>query len=216
MHSSELRHPGPSVGRLAYWMGRIYLFFARWDIEGEVPPVTQAVFIAAPHTSNWDMPHMIACAFALRLKPSWVGKRALFKWPWGWLMRWLGGVPVDRSGNRNSVQLIADLFKQHEKFFLGVAPSGTRGFTEHWKSGFYHIAREAGVPIMCGFLDYGRKIGGVGPAIMPTGNIRADMDRIREFYKGMVGKRPDLKSVIRLKHEPTDAESAADGGDGTA
>ena len=214
MHSSELRHPGPSVGRLAYWMGRIYLFFARWDIEGEVPPVTQAVFIAAPHTSNWDMPNMIACSFAFRLKPSWVGKRALFRWPWGWLMRWLGGVPVDRSGNRNSVQLIADLFKQHEKFFLGVAPSGTRGFTEHWKSGFYHIAREAGVPIMCGFLDYGRKVGGIGPSIVPSGNVHDDMDCIREFYENIQGRHPKLKSLIRLKDESPIAPSPA--GDGPA
>jgi 1-acyl-sn-glycerol-3-phosphate acyltransferase len=212
MQSSTLTHPGPSVGVLAYWMGRVYLFFSRWNVEGEIPQITKAVFIAAPHTSNWDMPHMIACAFAMRLKPSWVGKRALFKWPWGWLMRWLGGVPVDRRGKRNSVQLIADLFGTRDKLFLGVAPSGTRGFTEYWKSGFYHIAREAGVPIMCGFLDYGRKIGGVGPAILPSGSVRADMDRIREFYKDMQGKNPKLKSLIRLKDEsPVETSAAGDG-----
>jgi 1-acyl-sn-glycerol-3-phosphate acyltransferase len=212
MQSSALTHPGPSVGLLAYWISRVYLFFSRWDVEGEVPQITKAVFIAAPHTSNWDMPHMIACAFAMRLKPSWVGKKALFKWPWGWFMRWLGGIPVDRRGKRNSVQLIADLFGTHDKLFLGVAPSGTRGFTEHWKSGFYHIAREAGVPIICGFLDYGRKVGGIGPAISPSGNIRADMDRIREFYGGIDGKHPKLKSLIRLKDEsPVEPSIAGDG-----
>jgi 1-acyl-sn-glycerol-3-phosphate acyltransferase len=201
MRSSELTHRGPAVGRLAWWLSRLYLKVTGWDVEGEVPECTQAVFIAAPHTSNWDMPNMIACAFAFRLKPSWAGKRALFRWPWGWFMRWMGGVSVDRRGNRNTVQLIADLFDQHDKLYLGVAPAGTRSHTEYWKSGFYHIAREAGVPIVCAFLDYKRKIGGIGPAILPTGDIKADMDRVREFYGDIQGKRPEFKSLIRLRDE---------------
>jgi len=191
------------VGRFAWWLSRIYLRITGWDVEGDVPDCRQAVFIAVPHTSNWDMPNMIACAFAFRLKPSWTGKRALFRWPWGWFMRWLGGVPVDRRGNRNTVQLIADLFDRHEQLYLGIAPAGTRSYTEYWKSGFYHIAREASVPIMCAFLDYRRKIGGIGPAILPTGDVKADMDRIREIYQDFQGKYPEIKSGIQLREEPS-------------
>ncbi len=203
MGSLAVTHPGPSVGVIAYGLSRIYLWFSGWSVEGKVPDSAKAVFIAAPHTSNWDMPHMLACAFALRMRPSWAGKRALFKWPWGWFMRWLGGVPVDRRGHKNTVLAIAELFRQQEKLFLAVAPAGTRSRTEYWKSGFYHIAREAGVPMLCGFLDYSRKVGGLGPSILPSGDLSADMDRIREFYEDIQGKFPQLKSVIRLQDEET-------------
>lgn len=204
MRSSRLAHPGPSVGRIAYAMGRIYLWLAGWDVVGDPPTVRQGVFIAAPHTSNWDMPFMIACAFVYRLKPSWAGKRVLFRWPWGWFMRWMGGIAVDRSGKKNTVGQLVDQFKHRERLCLGIAPSGTRSKTEYWKSGFYHIARQAGVPILCGYLDYGRKIGGLGPVIHPSGDIRADMDRIRTFYADIQGRRPELKSAIRLKGEPAE------------
>jgi len=207
MHSPALAHAGPSVGPICYWLARLYLWIFRWDTEGPDPDCPKAVFVAAPHTSNWDMPNMIACAWAYRMKPSWAGKRALFKWPWGWLMRWFGGVPVDRSGNRNTVQAIADLFASSEKLYLGVAPAGTRSYTDHWKSGFYHIAKTAGVPILCGYLDYGRRLGGLGLQFIPSGDIRADMDRIRAFYADMQGKRPALKSVIRLREEGSTDEA---------
>lgn len=207
MHGPELSHPGPSVGAFWYWIARLYLRLRGWDVEGEVPQHTQGVFIAAPHTSSWDMSFCILCAWSLRLKPNWGGRRSLFRWPWGFWLRKLGGVPVDRRGNQGMVDRLAALYERHDKLFLGIAPAGRRRYTEYWKSGFYHIACQANVPIYFGFLDYERKVGGLGGHFVPTGDINADMDRIRAFYEGIAARHPENKSRIRLRDE--DAEQQA-------
>lgn len=196
-----LLHPGPSVGRPLYWLARLYLWISGWSVEADPPTCAKAVFIAAPHTSNWDMPHMLACAFALRMRPSWTGKTALFRLPWGWAMRRLGGIPVDRRGKRNTVQQLKDHFDARDKLYLGVAPAGTRSYTDHWKSGFYHVARTAGVPILCGYLDYRHKVGGIGPSLKASDDIPAVMETIRQFYEPFVGRYPQNKSAIRLREE---------------
>lgn len=200
--------PAPRVrrGGLAA-VGRLYLRLNGWRVEGELPAVAKAIVIAAPHTSNWDLPFMLAVSWVLGVRPSWLGKRELFGRPLGWLMRRLGGLPVDRGVRANVVQQVVRRFAEAERLFLVVPPSGTRSRAEHWKSGFYFMAREARVPIVCGYLDYRRKVGGIGGMLHPTGDVAADMDRIRGFYSGVTAKYPELTTPVRLLEE--DASSAA-------
>lgn len=194
-------------------LGRFALRAAGWRIEGSLPPtVEKAVVIAAPHTTNWDMPYMLAVAWALGVRPTWLGKKQLFRPPFGGFMRWLGGIPVDRSVRANVVGQVVERFRAADRLFLVVPPSGTRSKAPHWKSGFYHIARSANVPILCSFLDYSRRIAGIGPAIRPTGDLAGDMDRIRAFYADKRGKYPELETPMRLLEEDAGAAS----GDGTA
>jgi len=157
--------------------------------------------IAAPHTSNWDLVLMLAVGFALVVWPSWLGKRELFRPPFGWLMRRLGGVPVDRSRRGNLVEQAAARLRAADRLLLVVPPSGTRSRAPHWRSGFYHIARGADVPIVCAFLDYARKVGGIGPVFVPTHDLGADMDRLRAFYHDVRGKYPDHETPVRLAEE---------------
>ena len=194
-------HRAGNAGRVAGGLGALYLHLFGWRVEGRLPPGTKAVAIAAPHTSNWDLPFMLAVSFVLGVKPSWLGKRELFWGPFGWLMRRLGGIPVDRGTRTNLVQQVAERFAVVDQLFLVIPPSATRTRATHWKSGFYHIARSAGVPIICAFLDYARKVGGVGPMIVPTGDVRADMGVIREFYARVSGKHPALTTPVRLLEE---------------
>ena len=182
-------------------IGRLYLRLIGWRVEGRFPDVSKAVVIAAPHTSNWDMPLMLAIAYGVGVRPAWLGKRELFRGPFGWVMRWLGGLPVDRAVRQNLVQQAVDGFALADQLHLVIPPSGTRSGATHWKSGFYHIASGAGVPIVCAFLDYRRKVGGIGPVLAPSGNVAADMVPIRAFYADVTGKFPELAAPVRLLEE---------------
>ncbi len=186
---------------LRYWASCVYLKIFGWKVEGELPDSPHAVVIAAPHTSNWDMPHMLAVAWHLRIHVSWLGKHTLFP---AWVrpfFTWLGGIPVDRRASSGVVAQIVHRFEESEDLYLVVPPSGTRTRQEYWKSGFYHIACGAKVPILCSFLDYSRKVGGVGLCLLPSGNMTEDMDRIRAFYEPIKGKYPGKQSRARLKEE---------------
>jgi 1-acyl-sn-glycerol-3-phosphate acyltransferase len=196
------------VGRLARGLGRLYLRFSGWRVKGRFPDAAKAVVIAAPHTSNWDLPLMLAVAYVLGIRPAWLGKRELFRWPFGWLMRWLGGLPVDRGARQNLVQQAVDRFDAVDQLYLVIPPSGTRSRATHWKSGFYHIARGARVPIVCGFLDYRRKLGGVGPVLAVSGDLAADMDGIRAFYADITGKFPASTTPVLLLEEDQTAPVA--------
>ena len=169
------------------------LFFLKcigWQVEGERPNIPQYVMIAAPHTSNWDFVIAQAMVFVYRVNIQIMMKDTWFFWPLGPIFRWLGVMPIGRSKANNVVaQCIAD-FKQREEKVLMVPPSGTRKKVLYWKTGFYHIARGAGVPIVMGFLDYRRKRGGIGPVFHPTGNIDRDMETIGAFYRDISGKYP--------------------------
>ena len=152
----------------------------------------KSVVIAAPHTSNWDFPYTLMVAFAMGLNIQWMGKKQLFDFPFKHLMLWLGGIPVDRSQSTNLVAasaqaLLANLHELH----LVVPPEGTRSQSRHWKTGFYYIALQAQVPIVLGYMDFAQKTSGLGPAFMPTGDIEADMERIKAFYAPFKGKNPD-------------------------
>jgi 1-acyl-sn-glycerol-3-phosphate acyltransferase len=176
------------------WMLRAFsVFWLRlrgWTVLGSLPQEAQrSVFIAAPHTSNWDLPNTLMVAFALRLNIYWMGKASIFRFPFGGLMMWLGGIPVDRSRANNLVAASAQAIRKASgPLQLVVPPEGTRDKTRYWKTGFYHIAEAAGVPIVLSYMDYGRKVTGIGPLFVPTGDIDADMLRIKAFYAPFKGK----------------------------
>jgi 1-acyl-sn-glycerol-3-phosphate acyltransferase len=182
-------------------LARWFLRLSGWEAEGGRPLERRFVLIAAPHTSNWDLPYMLALALIFDLKISWMGKHALFRPPFGWLMRRFGGIPIVRHRRGNMVSQMARAFEESESLALVVPAEGTRAYVAHWKSGFYHIARTANVPIVLGYLDFARRRGGFGPALHPTGDIRRDMDEIRDFYSDKVGRHPDLFGEVKLKEE---------------
>ena len=186
---------------LSYWLGRLWLGLFGWKIQGEDPGCRKFVFIAAPHTSNWDLPFMLATAYAMRVRISWFGKHTLFVPPWGWLVRILGGIPVDRRAPHSLVTQMAEKFKTSDYLVLAVPPEGTRSKVDLWKSGFYHIASQSGVPIGLAYLDYQRKLSGLGMFVIPSGNITEDMNKIRAFYRNIRGKHPELESEPRLQEE---------------
>ena len=183
------------------WIGRGCLSLLGWKVIGGPPVGEKYVLIAAPHTSNWDFPLMLLFGMALGFRPSWVGKDTLFRAPFGGLMRALGGIPVDRSSPRNMVEQLGARFQAQANLVLAMPPEGTRGFSPYWKSGFYYVALNAGVPIAPSFLDYGRKQGGIGPLFLPRGNVREDMDTLRAFYADRRGRYPHLQGPVRLKAE---------------
>jgi 1-acyl-sn-glycerol-3-phosphate acyltransferase len=182
-------------------IGKVLLGASRWSMEGEMPSAKKFVLIAAPHTSNWDFLYAMAYISAKGLPVRWMGKNALFRGPQGALMRALGGIPVDRTKKSNMVQAMVEEFERHEAFVLLVPAEGTRSLGERWKSGFYHIARGAGVPIALGYLDYRSKRAGIGPLLWPTTDVTADMDRIRDFYADKFGKYPKDFTPPRLREE---------------
>lgn len=172
-----------------------------WKVTGEVPK-GKYVIIAWPHTSNWDLPYTVAVAQTLGFDIHWVGKHTLFEGPAGWMFKKLGGIAVDRTQRKNSVQAIADIITNYDgDILLAVAPEGTRGKVDYLKSGFYHIARAANVGIVFGFLDYKTKTGGLGPVIDPSLGVQHVMDEARKFYGAMQGRNPQNHSPIRLKEE---------------
>lgn len=180
----------PVINVLLRWISVIVLRLIGWKLEGAAPAVPKFVLIAAPHTSNWDFPVTLMICSALRLRIYWMGKASLFAWPFGPLMRWLGGIAVERGKAGNLVQDTVDAFVRSERLAVIVPPEGTRNKVTHWKSGFYYIALGARVPIALAFLDFGRKVGGIGRMFEPSGNIEADMIVIRQFYAGITGKNP--------------------------
>ncbi len=144
---------------------------------------------------------MLATAYAMGVRISWLGRHTFFVFPWGWFMRKLGGIPVDRRTHQSLVKQMAEKFKSNDYFVLAVPPEGTRSKVSLWRSGFYHIAAESGVPIGLGYLDYNRKLCGLGMFVIPSGNINEDMNKIRAFYRNIRGKYPDLESEPRLEEE---------------
>jgi 1-acyl-sn-glycerol-3-phosphate acyltransferase len=170
-----------------------------WKKEGTLPIISKYVMIAAPHTSNIDLPITLFLAFAFRLKVYWMGKDRIFKKPFGTIMKWLGGIPVDRKTSSNIVAQSIDQFNSNDSLVMVVAPEGSRDKVNYWKTGFYHIAHGAGVPIVLGYLDYRRKKGGIGPTVYPSGNIDQDMIIIQEFYKTVTARYSEKTTSACIK-----------------
>lgn len=161
-----------------------------WRAHGVIPEPRKFVLIAAPHTSNWDFIYFLGLTDELGIKPHFMAKTSLFRWPFTNFMLDMGGVPVDRSSNKNYVQQMIDEFHRRKEFMLTIAPEGTRGTVKAWKTGFYHIAMGAGVPLVVGMMDYNTRTGGLGPAIWPTGDYAADMKKVAEIYATVTPKHP--------------------------
>jgi len=185
----------PVIKQIFQIISIIILKFAGWKFISSRKLPDKAVVIAAPHTTNWDFFYTILMAFKVNLKICWMGKESLFKGPGGWFLRWLGGIPVDRSKANNLVSATAEKFKQKKKLTVIIPPEGTRSKVNSWKTGFYYTAYLAEVPIIMGFLDFKNKVGGLGPAFAPTGDIENDMEIIKGFYKNITGKYPEKTDV---------------------
>lgn len=183
------------LSRLSRWI----LVKLGWTIQIDIPDIKKYVTIAAPHTSNWDFPLGILTAKAVKLDAHWMGKHSLFRWPFGWFFKAIGGTPIRREEGRNYIQQMADLFDSSEALVLALAPEGTRSKTDHWKTGFHYIARAANVPILMGYLDWGKRQVGIGGMFYPVEDIEANFARIREFYKNRHGKFPENESLIRVR-----------------
>lgn len=188
----EQDEPPPAL--LSRIVRRLLLWFYKtrgWTAVGEPPADRRCVIIAAPHTSNWDFVNFLGLTADLGIRPHFMGKESLFRWPFRRFMIDMGGVPVDRSNRHNYVAAMVEEFRRRKEFMLTVAPEGTRGGVRKWRSGFYHIARQAGVPLVVGMMDYGKKVGGLGPAFMPSGDYAADIRKIAEFYRHTTPRHPE-------------------------
>lgn len=180
----------PVVNTLFKGLSRFCLKLTGWKIVGQKPAYSKYIVIAAPHTSNWDFIILVMAGFILRWDIHWMGKDSLFPWPVKRLMIWLGGIPIDRSKSNRVVDQMAAYFDSVDQLSVLIPPEGTRSRVEQWKTGFYHIARQANVPIILGFLNAGNKTAGFGPEFKPSGDIEADMLSIQAFYKDFVGIKP--------------------------
>jgi 1-acyl-sn-glycerol-3-phosphate acyltransferase len=170
--------------------------------HGSIPK--KAIIIAAPHTSNWDFLYFIGLTRDLGIAPSFMAKRQLFQWPLGRFMRDMGGVAINREAGGNYVQAMIDEFARRDEFLLTIAPEGTRSSVAQWRTGFYHIAMGAGVPLIVGRMDYAKKMGGLAQAFMPSGDYAADMMRIEEFYHNTTPRHPHkaMQSILAASDKP--------------
>jgi 1-acyl-sn-glycerol-3-phosphate acyltransferase len=189
----QIRYP------FSTFIGTTFLKAAGWTVDDRLPDDPKMVVVYAPHTSNWDFVYMLMTAYALDLHPNWMGKKELFWGPMKWVFRKLGGISVDRSKKSNVVEQTAEAISQMDEVVLGIAPEATRSKADYWRSGFYHIAKLAGVPVNFAYLDYPSKTAGIVPGFVPSGDMEADMKIIREFYQDKIGKYPGGMSDIRFK-----------------
>jgi 1-acyl-sn-glycerol-3-phosphate acyltransferase len=197
----------PSAGtptlshRLRYWLGRLVLGVLGWRVEGGLPDCPGCVVITT-HTSNWDYVIAVCMGAVLSqglftIKVMWLGKKEAFRGPVGALLRWTGGLPIDRHRRQGMVEQAAQAFHAYDNLYLVIAPEGTRRKAPYWRSGFYAIAQRAGVPIACLFMDYRRKAAGFGLILAPSGDAEADLALIREYYGGVTARHPDRVGEIR-------------------
>lgn len=185
--------PAPARGfgtEAVRWICAAYLRLGGWKLRGDWPGLDKAVLVAAPHTSNWDGINMLATAGYYRVKLRWMGKKSLTQGPFGWLIKWLGCVPIDRSAANDVVKAMSEAFAANTRMVLAIPPEGTRSATREWKTGFYHIARAAGVPLVLSVLDYGTRTVSLAAVVHPSGDYEADLPVIRGFYASAVGKHP--------------------------
>ena len=202
MIGPEIHHGMEPLPRWRYTAAKLIFRLIGWKADVVPPPDRKLVMTAAPHTSNWDTFLMLVAGSLYRARLRFLVKDT-FPWPLNALLRAFGGVEISRKGKLGLVEQAAKTLKEADRMVLVLAPSGTRKKTEMWKSGFYWIAREADVPIVCGILDYGKKEAAFGPRIEVTGDVKRDMDAIRAAYAGKTGLYPEKQTPIRIKEEAT-------------
>ena len=168
----------------------IFQKILKWKIDGKMPNNKKYIIVVAPHTSNYDFLIGLAVRSILGFKASYLGKKELFRFPFGWLFRKLGGYPVDRSKHTNLVDAVAAIFNEHEEFAIAIAPEGTRKYVKDWKSGFYYMAIKANVPLVLASFDYKQKTVFISEPYFPTTNKEVDSANILRFFEGHEGKVP--------------------------
>ncbi|PWL24389.1 MAG: acyltransferase [Fluviicola sp. XM-24bin1] len=176
-------------------MRKFYRFLLRmmgWKIDETTPEnIKQCVIVVGPHTSNWDF---IIGKLAFKyygVKVKFLIKKEAFFFPFGYLLKWMGGIPVDRKKNNNLTDYAVQLFQEHEVLFLTFTPEGTRSYSPNWKKGFYYIAQKANVPIYIAYIDYENKIGGFHSVLEPSGDLEADIMHIKRILSKYKGKVPE-------------------------
>lgn len=178
------------------WFCRLYLRIIGWKTGSVLPSsVKKCVLVGAPHTSNMDYPIALATLYASGVKPRFLAKKSLFKFPVGIIMKLTGGLPVDRSKHNNMVEAMIEMFSRNDELVLLIPVEGTRSYVKEWKSGFYYTALGAGVPIALGYLDYGHKTAGFGELFYPTGDYHKDLKVIKQYYRQFKPKYPEKSSL---------------------
>ena len=176
-------------------LGHLVLRLTGWKPVGALSPDAGYVIIGAPHTSNWDFLFGIAYLFSSGINFCWMGKDSLFRAPWGFFFRRLGGIAVNRSVSGNQVASAIRVFRDNPRTAMVLTPEGTRKKVSHWRTGFYYIAQGAGVPVILGFINYKKRMLGFGPSMQLTGDMKIDMEKIRAFYVAhAAGKYPEQAS----------------------
>jgi 1-acyl-sn-glycerol-3-phosphate acyltransferase len=177
---------------MLFLISKLFLRLNGWTLIGGLPKdIKKCVLIVAPHTSMWDFVWGRLAFWEMRVKVKFLIKKESFETFYGGLLRWAGGIPVDRKNSTNMVESISALFEKSKSLVITITPEGTRKYNANWKKGFYYIALRAKVPIALGILDYAKKEGGVGKVFMPTGNFEEDIKMIENFYRGRKGKYPE-------------------------
>lgn len=191
MHIPKISEQLPRRGNpFSRFMGRSLMRICRWRVEGELCQSPKFVFVMAPHTSWWDFTNNFGLLLALGLHASWFIANKYTKGFVGNLLAFFGAVPVERSESRNMVGQMAEAFIQREKFVLAIFPEGTRKPVPQWKTGFWHIAKQAGVPVQLVALDYSKRATVFGPVMELSEDKEKDIQQMRDFFKSVHPKRP--------------------------
>lgn len=185
----------PVLSTFLHYLARFLMRAFGWRIDGRLPDLPKFILIGAPHTSNWDFVLFLGVIFSLRANVRFMGKSELFRFPIGWFFRYCGGVLVERKKSTGLVDQMVKVSNESQNFILTIAPEGTRHHVAEWKRGFYHIAQEAGIPIVIAVVDGKYKTVHIGQVFQPTGDIEADMKTIQGFFTGIAGIKPRRKYI---------------------
>ena len=185
----------PIISLILRSLSNVIMRLFGWRVEGTLPDLPKYILVGAPHTSNWDFLLFLGAIFHLKANVKFMGKAELFRNPSGWFFYWCGGIPVDRKKSQGLVEQMVDACNRSDKFILTIAPEGTRYKVSEWKMGFYHIAKNTGIPIVMAIVDGKRKSLRVGQVYQLTENMDTDIKAIKGFFAGMTGINPRTKYI---------------------
>lgn len=183
------------------WLAYRFWRLRGWTFVGVVPDIPKMVIIGAPHTSNWDFVLFLAALHQYKIKVSYIAKHSLFRWPFGYFFRALGGIPVNRTMPGGAVHQVASTFNRSDEMILVMAPEGTRGAAPHWKSGFWKIAQAANVPVVVAGVDRLTRQVSIGPTVDSRQSVGSFMEVIRDFFANKQGIKTGLKGPVQLHEE---------------